>query len=413
LAPLSPDERQARTFKLDALRGSVDGVVLATVQSTALVIAVKYFHAPDSLTALIAAAPFIGNIFSLFYSARLATSRRPVAELAAIPLLMGSLFFFISAWMPSVETFACVVTVAIVFHTLRLTFLAAIYQQNYAPSDRGRLFSRGLLFGIVTSLLSSLGFGKLLEHDLGKYKFVFIATAIAACLSFFATRAMPTQPPNAEGRSNPLKNLGLVVRDRAFGYMVFVWSVFGFANLWVMPLRVVYLADPVRGLDLSPFTVLLIQQVVTEAARLLFTPLWGRLFDRLNFAALRIVLNAFLGIGLLLFFLTRNPYVIALGSFLVGISNAGGGIAWSLWVTRFSPARETHVYMSVHTFFTGVRGIIGPYLGFLFVQTYSLRSIGFVSCGLVVLSMLLLWPATAWEKRVEGERREVEVEGGS
>ncbi|NDF01570.1 MAG: hypothetical protein EB034_25395, partial [Verrucomicrobia bacterium] len=48
---------------------------------------------------------------------------------------------------------------------------------------------------------------------------------------------------------------------------------------------------------------------------------------------------------------------MALGAVIFGVSNAGGDVAWSLWVTKFAPPERVADYMSVHTFFTGVRGV--------------------------------------------------------
>ena len=42
------------------------------------------------------------------------------------------------------------------------------------------------------------------------------------------------------------------------------------------------------------------------------------------------------------------------------ISGAGADVAWSLWVTKFAPPERVADYMSVHTFFTGVRGFLAP-----------------------------------------------------
>ena len=102
------------------------------------------------------------------------------------------------------------------------------------------------------------------------------------------------------------------------------------------------------------------------------------------------MLNAFMGVGILLFFSSRDPLIIGLGSFLSGVCTGGGGIAWNLWVTHFAPSRDTHIYMSVHTFLTGVRGIIGPYLSFIALESLSLQQISWVSGSLILVSIVML-----------------------
>ena len=47
-----------------------------------------------------------------------------------------------------------------------------------------------------------------------------------------------------------------------------------------------------------------------------------------------------------------------------GMANAGGNVTWALWVTKLADKHAVAEYMSVHTFLTGVRGLIAPSLAF-------------------------------------------------
>lgn len=405
---LSSIARQNRTFELDAARGLMDGIVQSVLSTVALLIAVQVFQAPDSLKALIAAGPFVGNMLSLFYSALLSNARASKATLAALPLVASAALLGCAAFTEQSLGFALFVTAAAMAFMLRLTFLAAVYQENYVAARRGALFGRGLLFSIVSGLAASLAFGALLDRDLDHYDLVLGVAALAALVSSTFVRAMPSTPPGARGHTNPFRNLGLVVRDRAFGYILLVWFVFGFANLALTPLRVVYLAEAKRGLHLSPLSVLVISGVVVETARLLFTPLWAWWFDRMNFVVLRMILNAFLAAGIVTFFASDDPVVIGAGSLLTGIGYAGGGVAWNLWVTRLAPPGTTHVYMSVHTFLTGVRGIVGPYVGFALLGRVGWHELSWLSAATIALSILMLAPAIGSGRLAAPPRRAAE-----
>lgn len=63
---------------------------------------------------------------------------------------------------------------------------------------------------------------------------------------------------------------------------------------------------------------------------------------------------------------------LALGAVIFGVANAGGDVAWSLWVTKFAPPERVADYMSVHTFFTGVRGVAAPLIAFHLVGTMGM-----------------------------------------
>ena len=80
------------------------------------------------------------------------------------------------------------------------------------------------------------------------------------------------------------------------------------------------------------------------------------------------------------------------GGIIFGASNAGGDIAWSLWVTKFAPPERIADYMSIHTFFTGIRGVAAPLMAFHLIAHYSLAALSIFNAGLIFLSILFLLP---------------------
>ena len=50
-------------------------------------------------------------------------------------------------------------------------------------------------------------------------------------------------------------------------------------------------------------------------------------------------------------------------------------------------------YMSVHTFFTGVRGVLAPLIGFgVLASGLNIGSLSYISAGMIILSAALLIP---------------------
>jgi len=101
------------------------------------------------------------------------------------------------------------------------------------------------------------------------------------------------------------------------------------------PLRVEYLANPRYGLKwkgelLTAGTVALLTGVIPNLARLIFNPLWGWLFDAMNFFVLRITLNIGFMLGMISFFATGSVAGLVVGAVLFGISNAGADVANSM-----------------------------------------------------------------------------------
>jgi MFS family permease len=173
----------------------------------------------------------------------------------------------------------------------------------------------------------------------------------------------------------------------------------GFANLMMLPLRVEYLANPkyhAGQVAMSVGMVAFLTGVIPNLARLVLSPVWGYLFDHMNFFALRVTLNCGFATGILAFFLSDSFWGFVAGAIVFGISNAGGDVAWSLWVTKFAPPDRVADYMSAHTFLTGVRGVLAPLCGFYLVKLWPLGALAAVSSALIAAATLLLVPEIKW-----------------
>jgi hypothetical protein len=107
---------------------------------------------------------------------------------------------------------------------------------------------------------------------------------------------------------------------------------------------------------------------------------------------MRIVLNVGFAIGTSAFFVDDGMLGLWFGALVFGASAAGGELAWSLWVTKFSPPEHVMEYMTVHTFFTGVRGILAPLLAFQLIEMLSITTMGFLCAALIALASLILVP---------------------
>jgi hypothetical protein len=112
----------------------------------------------------------------------------------------------------------------------------------------------------------------------------------------------------------------------------------------------------------------------------------------MNFFAMRIVLNIGFALGTAGFFIGNSDVGLFASAIVFGAAAAGGELAWSLWVTKFSPPEHVAEYMSVHTFFTGVRGIIAPLFAFQLVEAVPISTMGLVCAGMIVAASLILVP---------------------
>jgi hypothetical protein len=285
--------------------------------------------------------------------------------------------------------------------TAALPLLTQIFHENYPESQRGKLFSRTVMIRIATAAIFSEVAGQLFSGKIARFQWLLVIFAAAFALAAFCLRRIPSEPLVSEEGSHPFRALRFAAHDLVFRRTLICWMLMGFANLMMVPMRVEMLANPKYGIALSVGKIAFLTGVVPNLARIIMSPIWGWLFDRANFFVLRVVLNIGFAIGILTFFTSSDLKGLVLGAIVFGISNAGGDIAWSLWVTKFAPENRVADYMSVHVFFTGVRGMLAPVVGFQLARGYSLAVLGWVSAAMIVVASALLLPEIKFGRRAK------------
>src|SRR5262249_25331119 len=143
-------------------------------------------------------------------------------------------------------------------------------------------------------------------------------------LASFCLRRCPTNAISPDQTAHPLSSLRFIKEDALFRRTLICWMLMGFANLMMLPLRVEYLVNPRYQLHLAIGTIALLTGVIPNLARLILSPIWGYLFDHMNFFALRVTLNVGFAVGIVTFFLTDSMAGMICGAVIFGISNAGG-----------------------------------------------------------------------------------------
>jgi predicted MFS family arabinose efflux permease len=99
----------------------------------------------------------------------------------------------------------------------------------------------------------------------------------------------------------------------------------------------------------------------------------------------RSILNVIFAVAIMIFFLGHGLPAWCIGMGLWGVANAGGNVTWGLWVTKLAPKHAVAEYMSVHSFLTGVRGLLAPPLAFAAIEVMSFQNLSLI-CGAFILS---------------------------
>ena len=403
-------DRTATTFRLELWRAATAGILETAGSTFLLLIALRWFHAGAFAKAVVAASGSVGLLASpvvvWFVSAR----GWPVSKAASRILAVGAVAFTVAAALPWQPVFVVASVAAMASSAAIIPLLTQMYQENYPEAERGRRFSRTVMVRIATAALFAQLAGDLLTGHIEWFRWLLLVFAMAFGGASFCLSRCPTRPLTSDRGGHPLRALRFVREDVLFRRTLICWMFMGFANLMMMPLRVEYLAHERYGLKLTAGMIALLTGVIPNMARLCLSPIWGYLFDRMNFFTLRVTVNVGFAIGILSFFTTNSFTGMVVGAVVYGISNAGGDVAWSLWVTKFAPPDRVADYMSVHTFLTGFRGVLAPMCAFYLVTVLSLTAMAAICSALIVVGTLILVPEiwqTSLQKRAAALVEEV------
>jgi len=391
----------AITYYHERWRAAATGIVETAGQTFLLLIAVRALQAGPTAKALLASGASFGLILSLLLVALVAHRRWTPSRVSATLLWISAGSFAVMASFPLLPVITVGGVVALAAANGMLPLQTQIYQDNFPESDRGRRFSRLVMIRVATATVFSDLAGRALSADLSRYRWLLVLYAGAFVWGGICLSRVPSRPLARTEGAHPLHALRFVRHDRVFRLTLISWMLMGFANLMMLPMRVEYLANPRYGLALTTGQVALFVGVIPNVMRLLFSPVWGWAFDRMNFFALRVTLNIGFAVGILAFFTSHSVLGLALGAVCFGFSLAGGDVAWTLWVTKFAPPERVADYMGVHTFFTGLRGVIAPLVAFHIVATLSIGTLGAVSAGLIVLASLVLVREIRFDKAAD------------
>ena len=377
-----------RTQKFDLWRNAFNGIVEASFASTCLLVAIRYFEASDTAKSLLAGGGSIGFLFAPLFLLVISRSKLTVSVICAFLMLLAAIGILVSAASTSAWFYVSCVLFACILAVQIPSLMVHIYSNNYRPDERGRRISGNLMLSAVVGSITAILVGFLLDKDLSHFRIIAIGTFILCLGTAFFHLKIPSKP--LKSKSGGLsKDLAYAIKDRLFFWMLVGWMLMGIGNLITIPLRVEYLANPNYGLNLSNTMVLIITMVIPLITRVASTPVWGWAFDKFNLAFVRISINLFFLFGLFLYFQTKDLLLLGFASALIGMATGGGTMAWALWVTKVAPKGAESSYMSVHSFFTGVRGVPAPFLGYWILTNLGPNQVSWTSATLIIFSCLV------------------------
>lgn len=382
-----------KTFHLENLRAFPAGVVETLGTTFSILIANRVFDAGSLAKASLVALPSLGLLLSLFVVQAVRRSGLSANLMLALIFVASGVGFTISAFAGDrFEIYLLGMVIALVTLTLNLPLFSQIYRRHYPDEVRGRLFSITAFMRKAYAIGTAFLFGWLLTKSLDYYPYLLGVYAIASFMMAGCVMALEQVTLSRSNRVKLFDAFRHAGEDHRFRKLLISWMILGFGNLLSFSLFVEYITNKDYGFDLSEGHVSIITTVIPETCFFIFVLFWGRLFDRMDFYVLRCAINLIFAAGIIFYFMGDGLWALYIGIGLHGVAKAGGNVAWSLWVTKFASADNVAEYMSVHTFLTGCRGVIAPFVAFPLAATLGPGWVGAIGATLIFIATAMLIP---------------------
>ena len=389
-----------RSFRIEVARGLPAGTIEAFGSTFLLLIALRHFHLSTGWKASIGAAQQIGLLLApvtLTWATKWGWS---ASKGISRMLLLGSLGALAPLLWPHPTVFVLGCLVAFTTSGAQWALLQTIYTDQFPAARRGRMLSLAIAAKFACSGLVAIGVGHLLGQDASTWKWAQLLLLVSVlgssgCIRALGGSALQPHVDTIPGvRERPwARRWELLKSDRTLRLTLSSWMFMGFANLMMIPLRVEFLANPRYGIDASSSTIGLLTITIPAVLRLLLAPLYGWVFDHLPFFVARILVNVGFAVSIIAFFSGKAMIGLVIGAVVFGIAAAGGDVMWALWTSRLAPPEHVADYSALHTFSTGIRGVIAPFVGlWLLDNDFSPRIVGSGCAALIVIGSLILIP---------------------
>ena len=366
------------------------GMFAALCMELALLIVVSHFNTENRMLIwMLTSAGFLGMIIAAFGGVLTAFWRKRNVILGVETV--SRLLVIVAAWTASGGWFAVVMALGIAVNAIGTPLVSGIYGANFRSVVRGRAVGRLQAFTVGATALTGAALAWHVERNgIDTFRWLLTGVSIVSLTcSWYASRLPETR--RAQGRdvrANLTDFITALTRDYAFLYIEAYWFLVGLCNLWLIPLRVLYLKDA----GLSEGQVILATTTTVYTTMVLTVGLWGRVLYRYNFGLLRMSHAVLFIAGILIFFHSDSLLTACIGSAVWGLGLSGGMLSWRLVATFFTTPDRIASYMCAHSFLCGVRGVMGPILALTIYDAFNARFVAYVSVGGLVISVLMLIP---------------------
>jgi MFS family permease len=342
--------------------------------------------------AVMAAAPFIGNLFSPVWA-------RQMDGKDKLPFCVGAwviarLLLFLMPFALTGNLFVLLVVGLQLIGTVSGPAYTSLMRDIYPDRARGSLMGYVRVVAQACMFIATLIVGRLLDAGVS-YRWLFPIAGIFGLLaawSFYKVRLLPEAkdqpiPPKTSLMQFLRETLAILKHNAAYRYFALSVFIYGFANLMVQPLYQLYQVDQLKITstqiaDLANITALL------SIAGAFF---WGRFMDRYTPPVTVMVSISLIALIPIVYLMANSVWVLYFAAALAGFGFAGIELSYLSSILLYAEPGRTAQYQSLHSLLLGVRGVLASLLGVPLMQEF-----GYVPVFMGALIVMIFGSGIQW-----------------
>jgi len=335
--------------------------------------------------ALLTSAPFLGALFTLYWS-RLSNKTSKMKFFIWVKLLARTMIFLM-AIAANPWIFIALVFFNAFFEQAGSPAYMGIMKEVYPDGFRGRTMGYAASEQALSAIFACLIAGVLLDRMSYRYVFPLAATIGIFSLTYFGKIKTKSKNNGQNQRKQgliPFEAVELFRKDKPFFYYCLIFFIGGFGSLLVMPLYPIFLVDILHASN----TLIGKLASISSLFWMISYIFWGRWIDKKGEIGSLTISFLLISIIPLLYAVSFNLWFIVLASVVSGFT-IGTELIRINYIAKISRDEDVQTYQGIDFSLMGLRGIVAPFLGVGIMSLVGIRTALLISF-MVTLSAFFL-----------------------
>lgn len=349
------------SFDWDVKAGVFAGLYMGMTFPFFTKIARDELGASGSAIALMAAAPFIGNLFSPLWA-------RQMEGKDKLPFCVGSwaLGRLLLILMPLAATgniFVAFIVGLQLIATVSTPAYTSLMRDIYPDHTRGRMMGYVRVVVQAMAFLATLVTGRLLDAHIS-FRYLFPIAGLFGILAgwaFYKVRLLPhvarqePLPPSSGGALTFIREtLAILKHNLPYRYFALSVFIYGFANLMVQPLYQLYQVDVLHITSTQIANLANLASLVAIGGSFF----WGRFMDRYGPPTTVMVSISLIAVIPMVYLFAKSVPFLFFAAALAGFGFSGVELSYLSSILLYAEPGRTAQYQSLHSLLLGVRGVL-------------------------------------------------------